>query len=284
VEGAGEKEGQYPFEVFQFPPCPEGNDRFEPNNSQQQAAGITPDKVPIRHLRLCGDDQDWFRLTLPPSEDDEESASTQSDDPGDDEEPEPEAFSAVAHYEGAERDVIVELYSAETGKRIASSEDMQTQQTNADADDGQTAVATMLEPETSEIVVRVQGDPGYYHLSFPETEARQQQQQQSGGGQQDEDSQQNADQEQQEQDGQQQDQEQQQQDAADDEPSEDQQPQPGEEQREDEAAQSPSEPSDEQAEREALMQLLDSLEDEDVNLQLRQALDDIPPTQMRNEW
>ena len=42
--------------------------------------------------------------------------------------------------------------------------------------------------------------------------------------------------------------------------------------------------SDEELEREMLMQLLDSLESDDVNLPLQQALDAAPPQRVLEEW
>lgn len=302
VEGVDDAEAQYPFAVYHYPPCPEGRDRYEPNDSRNEAAPLSAKDAPVRHLRLCEGDEDWFLFTLPPesASDAGSPAGAAPQTPADEDTKNPRAFSAMADFDDASRPVSVQLFDPSTGRLLGDSDEMVARQpapspeipaTTDEPDDraeegdgssvkptrGQALAAAMLEPELTEVLVRVRGAEGYYHLSFPDTEAQQQQQQnqsdQQGDGE-DSESEENADQNESQND----ESGEQQEDAEKPEPAGSE----GTDEQQSEGASAT--PTDEEAEREALMQLLNSLEDKDINLQLRQALDQLPPTQMRNEW
>lgn len=289
VEGVDGAEGQYPFSVYHYPPCPVGRDRHEPNDAAGNASPLTAEDAPVRHLRLCEGDEDWFRFTLPPESDD---APTGDDE---DVEPEPIPFSALASFEDSSRDVIVELYDVDQQRLIGTSQNLRTTpggQTQGVADPaagaseddapsdeasapathpGESIAAALLPPGTTEVLVRVGGAQSYYHLSFPDTEAQQQEQQQSDGSDSDESQ---SDGEPDDSDG----------DEESQEPQDEEQSSEDESDDESQGQNQPAEQTEEEAKREALMQLLNALEDDEVNLQLQQALDDLPPIQMRDEW
>ena len=263
-------EGNYAMDVHRFMPCPDGNDRFEPNDDP--ATTITPltaDDHILRHLRLCPGDQDWFLMELP---EDEEDADAGAGIAGQ------RAFSALVEYETPERTVLVELFDPRSGVRIAESVAVGETDYDSGAPGAVIAVAA-LPSDMRQVAVRVWGDSGYYHLRFPDTQPAPQQdsdpsQSDSSDGDDDADSDQDRD-------------------ADPDAAEREQDDSDGEQDRQDDGDDTP-EPQDEgdddmtAAEREArrreLLELLNSLEADDVNLQLIQALDAMPPVRMRNEW
>ena len=282
-------------------------------------AQINAEEQPFRHLRLCEGDEDWFVVTLP-QEEEEEGADAEGEGEEADAEPEDEAFSALAAYREPSRFVSVDLYSDSmelmargipewalrqapgdpAGSGEAPPEDPGPEEGPAPeadpnepvpADEMQAVVAaTMLEPDVEQVIVRVSGEPGFYHLSFPDTQSSQQQheQQDSDEG---EDSEEEEDSE--EQDSQA-DSEQQDdvdpQDSEEEEDAEEQEEQDASSEDEEEAEQEESEVaeeeemSEEELERMMLMNLLNSLDAADVNLPLQQALENVPYSQHEQDW
>ena len=270
ISSVEETEGNYRISSYYYPPCPNGNDRYETNDQQQLAHQINPqeDPPPYRHLRLCEMDQDWFAMPLAPVEEEE-----REDQPY-------RPFSALVEIDGPPVDLQVAVYDADSGRAVAVSQpvEMAPPESFVEGEEapksGYVAYA-QLPWETQGVVVVVLGaEPTFYHLSFPHTE--EQQQQQSGGGEeeQQDEQQDGEDSESEESQADQQEQEEEQ-EAQQDEQSEEEADQ------EEEQAQ---EMTDEEQERELLMQLLDSLEPEDVNLPLQQALEAAPAVRMQNEW
>lgn len=251
-------EGPYALSVHRFGPCPTGNDRFEPNDRPNQATALTAEQNPLRHLRLCPQDEDWYLMQLPEREADPAAA------PGTQAEKTPTRFAAVAEYEVAARTVIIELWDPTTGRILTRSQSLEGTDYTSDAPGAAVAYAE-LDPDANAVLMRVLGDPGYYHLRFPDTQPPP-----SSG----EDSQDAADQDPSDDESEGDD------DAEADSDGEQQEPP---EDDEDDSAQPDPERSEEE-ERQALMQLLESLEDSDMNLQLMQALERLPPVRSQNEW
>ena len=227
-------EGNYQLSHYDFPPCPQGNDRFEENNSIPLAAALDAAEQPFRHLRLCDGDEDWYRVTLPQDPPDDEADGDPAD-PNDPNaapsEPEPEAFSALAAYREPGRFISVDIHDSATLALMARGipewaaranydperappvpnatplppapgtgaqpqgpgigvppgtgtpppmpEPLRPTEPPADGSALAVAAATQLEPETADVLVRVAGEPGFYHLAFPDTESQQQQSQSS---------------------------------------------------------------------------------------------------------
>jgi Ca-activated chloride channel family protein len=286
IRSASGAEGAYRVSAYHYPPCPDGNDRYEPNNTHSRAHAIDheQDPPPLRHLRLCEGDVDWFALPLPevPEEDREDQPLR--------------PFSALVEINGPSATAEIAVYDAATGRAVATSTPVASARADAFLDDAppEGAIAFAELPwETEAVFVAVAGEPTFYHLSFPHTETQQQQQQQG----EDEESDPSEEGEQgEQQQGEQQQGEQQQGDEGEGEQGAS--PEEGDEA----AAQSATQeqamadedgeeqvtgPTDEEAteaQREALLQLLDSLEAEDVNLPLQQALEAAPSQRLRNEW
>ena len=150
-----------------------------------------------------------------------------------------------------------------------------------DGDRGVVAFAN-LPWETQQVVIGVRGDQTYYHLSFPQTQEQQQQSEPQDGDGDPEEGEASEGAEQQPQEDEQQPQEDEQQPQEDEPQAEEEEQQPQEDAQDEAPAPTPEQ--QEAEEREALMELLDSLEPMDDNLQLRQALENMPPTQMRQPW
>lgn len=295
-------ENPYHMKVFHFAACPEGNDRFEPNERPSDATQLTAEQNELRYLRLCPEDQDWFVMQLPQ----EEKKKAANDDKK--QEPETKAFSALVETLDPDARVLIELWSPTTGRRLAVSQNIvdvtPTSQPDAeDAEDttnepppypGMTGAiaATELPADADIILVRVLGDATFYHLSFPDTQPPEQSDSQSDSSDQDNNQDQDQNQEQeQSQDEQQQDQdsnadqedEQEQNESDQDQDAQTQQPEQADEDTQPQEAPLAS-PEDEDVQRQALKQLLESLGNDDVNLQLQQAIEGAPPTQTQNPW
>ena len=263
VSSVDETEGNYRLSAYHYGPCPD-NDRFEPNDDPGTAHQVDEQQEapPFRHLRLCEEDADWFLVPLPPVEEEER----------DNEEFRP--FSALAEANGGPAMLQVAVYDAGTRRRVAVSSPVE--QAGPESFVGESpetgAVAYARLPwETEAVYVLVYGTPTFYHLSFPHTEEQQQEQQQQ------------QQEEQEQQDPSEQSEESEETEGGEEQPQDQESEQDPTEQEEAEADAEP-EPTDEEEQRELLMQLLDSLESEDVNLPLQQALEAAPQTTMRNEW
>lgn len=60
-----DQQGPYNLDLYQFAPCPLGDDRYEDNDDAQSASMLDPQAPMHRYLRLCPDDADFFRVPLP---------------------------------------------------------------------------------------------------------------------------------------------------------------------------------------------------------------------------
>lgn len=268
IESAAGTEGGYAMDMYAYGPCPD-NDRYEPNDTNQQAHAIDmqQDPPPLRHLRICAGDQDWFAVPLPPVEEE-------------DREEEYRSFSAMAEIPELTRDIWVAVYDPQTGQQLAVSQpvEMAPQASFAGSDPPASGVVayTRLPWETEQVVVVVVGaDEGFYHLSFPLTQEQQQEQQESEDGEESEESEDAEESE----DSEESESEPEEEQDAESEPEE-----PSEEESEDESEPTPEEETQEEQEREMLLQMLNSLEPEDVNLPLQQALEAARPSGLQNEW
>lgn len=307
----------YTMDVHHFAACPEGNDRYEPNDRPRDASPLTAEDHELRHLRLCENDQDWFIMDLQPDED-ADPADTQP-------------FSARLDLpeDTALDEVFVELWDPQSGRRIARGQALLPPEdpavdkaeddapldpsTTDDAEDPPHAIlASAPLPATDEhVIVRVFGQESFYHLSFPDTLPPDDDAQDSDSDEDDN----NADNTQadQEDTGEQ--------DAGEDDTDTDdadnaedntQDNASHDTERDDDAAQADSNdpndahdtadatqdldvqhediaqdeaPSEEELKRQALIDLLNSLEHDDVNLQLQQAIERTPPSRRQtNEW
>jgi Ca-activated chloride channel family protein len=273
AQGVGGAEGAYKLDVLRVPACPSGNDPQEPNNEPGAAKPIDLTKAPFRHLRLCDGDVDWYALTLPEVEKEGSGAP-----------PPTRPVSAVATWRGGPRSVVVRLYDPTTARQLATSAGNPAPTDPTSGISG--AVAAVDVPSaTTQLLVAVDGDPGFYDLSFPELQKQAQQpsgQQDSGdqGDQKQDPSDANQQDGDKEPGGQQGDPQQGEGDSAEE------QPAGGDEAAEEGSGEgaSPEGEGTGDDEKRRLMQLLNSLEPADDNLQLRQALDHAPPVYIEKEW
>lgn len=281
VENLDDYEGAYEIAVYRFAPCPVGNDRFEPNNRPSQATPLTAEQNTLRHLRLCPGDEDWYMMQLPEEAPNAAQANA---------EPAPKRFAALAEYADPSRALQIELWDPVTGRLIARSQPLS--QTDYQSEEtGSTVAFTELPEKLTSVLIRVIGDPGYYHLRFPDTQPPPNQNQSdsnaanddnSDGDPQDsedgEDQSDSASDPQEADDGEDQGEESQSDEGPDDQkPEQDNGPPPPAPSPQDAAAA-------EDEERRALMRLLESLEDNNMNLPLMQAIERQPPTRTQNEW
>ena len=65
VAGAdGDQQGPYRLDLFRYGPCPAGDDRYEDNDTPRAAAPLDANQPAHRYLRLCPEDVDHYRLPL----------------------------------------------------------------------------------------------------------------------------------------------------------------------------------------------------------------------------
>lgn len=284
------QELDYHMSVYRFGACPDGNDRFEPNDRPDQAATIRSGQQEIRHLRLCPNDQDWFVMDL---HSDEESTELQP-------------FSARIDIDEdvLPQHVHVELWDPITGRRLATSTPIESEHDPSaetpEASPIHAAIATThLAPQTEKIIVRIYGAETFYHLSFPDTsppepepddsdtedtdtgdtgadDGKLDNEDPNSGNSQDDTHTEDPD------------------DApnSEDTPHQDEDsfdanayPDPADDRGdESEHLNAASAPSEEELKRQALIDLLNSLERDEINLQLHQAIEQESPAPSQNEW
>ena len=264
VVGIGEEtDGPYQLSLFRFPPCVVGDDDFEENDGLHQTAPLDPAGGPYRHNRLCFEDQDWFQVPVEQGE----------------------HVSTAIEYEEPGRSISLSLMAPGTYTVIASGAETESDPPpelppgELGAPQPRARFSRQLHLEdphsTGDYPIRVMGEPGFYNIVFPDPnednqcdnpqtseDEQEPQDEESDQEQQDEQSQNDQEQREQERD--------------------DQQEQPHDEQQAEADATETHEPFDEAEER--LRLLLDSLSEEDVNLQLHQALQELPPIQMDRQW
>lgn len=277
----------YHMSVYKFGACPEGNDRFEPNDRPDQAAELSPEQQESRHLRLCPSDQDWFVMPLEPKENSKELRPFSA-------QVEVEPHVALEH-------VHVELWDPTTGRRLATSHPVENEAPVDGDDDIQphaVIATTHLAPQSEQVIVRVHGAETFYHLSFPELSPPTPEDDQDN-----EDSSPDDDETQSDHDSTEQDEDA---DGADEAPQDDtsENDDTSDDTESDGAASADDAasehddanadlsgaerlseaPSEEELKRQALIDLLNSLEHDEINLQLQQALERDLPAPSQNEW
>jgi len=287
VNANADFQGGYELGVYRFDPCPAGDDRYEPNDQPDARTQFAQeDTPPYRYLRFCDANQDWFEVVVPPASEDEEAAEGSGSPPSDGSRP----FSALVQALQPNQALDGALVSPTTGQRVAGFDISQSADPTAPAS---WLSVFQVPSETSSMVVGLVGTTGYYHLSFPELEQQQQQQQQ-----QEQQEQQQADQQENQEESEPQDDSEgsgdpaePQEDSPEEGSSEPPQPEEGSSQpsepEEGSDSQAPAQPeqvSDEELSRQQLMQLLDSLEGDDVNLQVEQATRGLPAQRFEQEW
>lgn len=273
VQSKNGYEGGYTIAAYRFGACPTGNDRFEPNDKPSEATPLTAEQNRLRHLRLCPADQDWFVMELPPADTKhgaKNGASGSTDDA-----PNERLFTALVEFETPDRTVLVELWDPVSGQRLAEAQPLADTPYDTEFAGAVAAVAS-LPADATHVVVRVYGDQGYYHLRFPETEPPSPDNSSNSDEQDDNDEQDRSDDEQDPGDGG---------DGENDGDSDSQDDAPPAQPNDDNADDAQQqEQAEEDAKRRALLHLLESLEDDSMNLQLMQALERQPPARMQNEW
>lgn len=279
-------QGGYELGAYRFDPCPAGDDRYEPNNEPESRTQFAQeDTPPYRYLRFCDANQDWFEVVVPPA-DEEDDAEGSGAPPSDGSRP----FSTLVQALQPNQALDGALISPTTGQRVAGFELAQA----GDATIPNAWLAAFQVPqETSSMVVGLVGTTGYYHLSFPELEQQQQQQQQQEQQQADqqedgEEGEEGEPQDPSEGSGEPEDPQEENSDEGST-PSPDEegsapQPEPEEGSGSEQQAAQPEQISDEELSRQQLMQLLDSLEGDDVNLQVEQATRGLPAQRFEQEW
>jgi Ca-activated chloride channel homolog len=283
-------QGPYLAQVYTFAPCIVGDDRFEDNDTPESATPLDPSQGPQRHLRICDGDDDWFRVNL-----------TQD-----------QHFSVSVAWAEPNRRLTLAMLAPPDGTVLAYGTPSEAPVAPARAPDELSPPPPRAryqrsihveEPETTgPHLLRVAGEPGFYHLDFPnpnedpscdnpqESEDPQDPQDDPQDPQDDgQDSQDPQDQSQDPQDSQQDSQAQDSQQQPDDrqqEPQErDRDPGEAEAEVDRESERAEAERSEEEAARERLRQLLESLAaEQDRNLQLERARENIEPIQVERQW
>lgn len=264
VVGNAGAEGAYKFEVARFPACPVGNDKNEPNDLPDNATAVDLSKGPLLHQRLCESDVDWFVVDLPEPEKE-----------GSGEPPPTRPFSAAATWRGEQRPVTIRVYNPATGEQLAASVPGEPGADTANSGLAGVIAAAEIASNIKQVRVVVDGAQGFYDLSFPDLkppppppqDGDQQQSDQSDEGD-------KGDPEQQQGDGEQ----------KPGEPQQDKQDEAQAAKPEGEEEAQAANPTPEEEQKKKLMQLLNSLDPGDTNLQLQQALEKMPETYIEKEW
>ncbi len=169
------QQGPYSLDLYSYAPCPLGVDRNEPNNTVAEATTLDPQAPMHRYLRLCPDDQDMFKVPLPPppaaADANAKPKQSKAQPP---QEPPPAlglGLSAV-HRPGGDAPPVpeLELLSA-TGDQIllraelAPGPELKDDATQEERDMIRIdRVLQARELAGDHALVRVQGEPVFYHL------------------------------------------------------------------------------------------------------------------------
>jgi Ca-activated chloride channel family protein len=253
VRSTGEaKQGPYKVQVFRYPPCPEGDDWMEQNDAREAPADFPPGQEPVRHLRLCPGDADWFKIAA--KKEDRIVLGLHHDQP--------------AAADGATPGQVGFRLWNEAGDTVVA--DGASAQAPAAPDSPlQQAVSTdkLEEDKTFLLEVSASDEAARFYDLLPldgnslQQEQQQQQQQQDQGDQGDQEEEQPQEQ-----------------------PPQDGEPQEEEEEPK-EAEPAPGEPQDEEEAREAqIEEILENLEESDDNFQLKKALESAPERYIENDW
>jgi len=261
VEGA---EGPYRLEVTRFAACPVGNDKNEPNDLPDSATTVDLTKGPLLHQRLCDSDVDWFVVDLPEPEKE-----------GSGEPPPTRPFSAAASWRGAPRGVTIRVYNPATGEQLAASAPSDPAAKQQDTGYAGVIASAEIASTIKQVRVVVDGAQGFYDLSFPDlkpppppSEDDKEKSDQSDKGDKGDPKEQKGDGE----------------EKKDGEPEEKQGAEEQAAKPEGEEEAQAAAPTPEEEKKKKLMQLLNSLDPGDTNLQLQQALEKMPETYIEKEW
>ncbi|MBH24682.1 MAG: hypothetical protein CMH57_09575 [Myxococcales bacterium] len=262
----GEQQGPYTLKIYRYPPCEQGgDDRLEENDSAAKAQDLIRDEGPIRHLRLCPGDQDFYRLDSKKGDKIVLGIKHDELDP----EVEAEAPVAMRLMNEAGDTIITESAAVEVPPPAKAPV--------------QRAVATEEVEEDVVYTLEVSSQaeaPRFYHLipmDGDKAQKRPQDQQQQQDGEQGDEEQEQEQSDQGEQGDEEQDEQQ------------EQQPQPGDEEQDEEQEEQQdegeaSEAEEREAEKQNMKEILENLEDSDNNFQLRKALEDVPNRYIENDW
>ena len=262
VEGA---EGPYQLEVTRFAACPVGNDKNEPNDLPDSATTVDLTKGPLLHQRLCDSDVDWFVVDLPEPEKE-----------GSGEPPPTRPFSAAASWRGAPREVTIRVYNPATGEQLAASAPSDPAAKQPDTGYAGVIAAAEIASTIKQVRVVVDGAQGFYDLSFPDlkppppppSEDDKEKSDQSDKGDKGDPKEPKGDGE----------------EKKDGKPEEKQGAEEQAAKPEGEEEAQAAKPTPEEEKKKKLMQLLNSLDPGDTNLQLQQALEKMPETYIEKEW
>ena len=264
MTGDAGAEGAYKLDMTRFAACPVGNDKNEPNDLPDNATTVDLARGPLLHQRLCDSDVDWFVVDLPEPEKE-----------GSGEPPPTRPFSAAASWRGAPRAVTIRVYNPATGEQLAASAPVDPAAAPDQSGHAGVIASAEIASSVKQVRVVVDGAQGFYDLSFPDlkppppppSDGDKQQSDQSDQGDQ-------GDPKEQEGDGEKK-------------PGEPEQQKPDGAQAakpEGEEEAQAANPTPEEEKKKKLMQLLNSLDPGDTNLQLQQALEKMPETYIEKEW
>ncbi len=265
VRGMENKEqGPYSVSVYHYKPCGQsgGDDRLEENDRPEAATELPRGQGPVRHLRYCPGDPDFLKFA---AQKDDQIQLGLAHEEFEDDPPAPPA-PMVFRLLNAGGDTVVT-----DGQviQVAPPQTSPIQQALGTEKIEEEEVSFMLEVDSPVMV------PRFYSiipLDGDKSQPPPQENQPQDGEQDDEENEdQEGDQEQSDQ-GDEGDKQQ--------EPSEQDEPQDGEQ----ESGQEEEEATPEEERREAIEQLLENLEDNDDNFQLKKALEDVPDRYIENDW
>ncbi|MCA9565986.1 MAG: hypothetical protein KC561_20960, partial [Myxococcales bacterium] len=148
-------QGQYVMSLFVFPPCPAGDDQYEENDTLAQIQTLDPSQGPVRHLRLCPGDQDWYGVQL--TEGEHFSVQMEQEDPT--------RLAALALTEPGSETVLA--YG--TAQPVSAPEARTDELTPPPARARMVRSLHLEDPESTALYgLRVTGQPGFYDLTFPD--------------------------------------------------------------------------------------------------------------------
>ncbi len=291
IRGADiEQQGPYSFDLHMFEPCPIGEDRYAPNHAAQQPAELDPNTTIHRYLRICENNPDHFLVPVGEDKSIELGLSAVTTD-----------RAVINATSTASPSFDLDLLSQNDGSVVASAVEPQAPQ-----DDGAPRLETslalsrvLIHPDIEEenALVRVTGDPGFYHLvALNPPDSEDQDDKEEDKQEQDEDKKEDDEKSEDEksEDEKSEDEKSEDKDKKEDEKSEDEKSKDGDDPSKQEP-EKPAEPedaekaaADQQSEQEAdskhVQDILQALEDADDNFQMQKALENMPARLIEKNW
>lgn len=263
-----DEQGPYTLEIYQFAPCVVGDDRYEDNDTPDTAAEIDGQMPVHRYLRICENDDDFFKLTLNAKD--------------------PRLHLGVAltaFPENPEDPYLSDIqidHLSDSGDQILHAGQRPDEVSPGAIPLRSVVVSNTLQEPSA--IVRVRGEPDFYHLvQLNPTTPPPNEPQDSQDKEQNDDSQ--------EQDGENQEEKEDEQTPKDDEnqkeeeekseQADEQQPEPEEEQPAQDAQ--PRDTS-EDPEMQRIDDILEALENSDHNFQMKKALENVPNRYIERDW